>query len=114
MECIDLSGLGLDLSGGSNSPLPSSSNEGTQGVCGRMCEMGGDTCPSGEVCILGFCTPECEPGDPTACGNGLECSVTLGVCAPPGIDSAGDDAPPMTDDGAATDTGADTGTTGGA
>ncbi len=67
------------------------------GVCGTACTEG--SCPTGEVCVEGFCLQPC--GDEGECGIGFSCVMgfcILGV----GGSSSGDDAA-TDDEGESTD-----------
>jgi hypothetical protein len=117
-ECIDLSALGVDVSGGGSNALGGGGSTAAIGVCGRLCEPNDGTCPDGEVCVLGLCAESCDPADPDACSGGLVCLAEIGVCGPAGLDDGGDSAGgsgTATDgsDSAATDSaGSDSGTGG--
>ena len=104
-ECVDLSELGVDVSGGSSNPFGGGGSSGPLGVCGRKCEEGDDLCPDGETCLPditipgsddgedltlgGFCVATCDPAnpDPEQCGEGFSC-MALGLCVPEGFDES--------------------------
>lgn len=50
------------------------------GLCMEECSA--DSCPDGEVCLLGFCATACDPADPTSCGEGEICDPAVGICLP--------------------------------
>ena len=50
------------------------------GICMEECSA--DSCPDGEVCVLGFCATACDPADPSTCAEGEICEPAAGICLP--------------------------------
>jgi hypothetical protein len=77
-ECLD---LGFDLAalgGGGGGLFGGSDSDTPLGVCGRPCE---DGCPTGEVCLQGFCVLTCDPAaEQSMCPFDFPCQG--GLCLP--------------------------------
>lgn len=57
------------------------------GICMQECSA--DSCPDGEICVVGFCATACDPTDANACPEGEACE--LGVCLPEELAETGGD-----------------------
>jgi hypothetical protein len=88
-SCIELP---LDLNGGGGGPGGGGGSTADEiGLCGVQCMPGDDVCPTGEVCLQGFCVQGCMFD--VECQDGFSCIA--GICLPdeveiPGTDATGD------------------------
>jgi hypothetical protein len=77
-SCLGIEGF--EVGGGGGGIFGSgASSQVRVGLCGTPCEEG--TCPSGEICVLGFCAEACDPAASGGCSNDFVC-VDPGVCVP--------------------------------
>lgn len=65
--------------------IPGFSEQLGAGICMQECSE--DSCPTGEICIEGFCAEACDAADANACGDGETC--LFGVCVPDEVATAG-------------------------
>jgi hypothetical protein len=85
-ECLDLEDLGIMLEQGGSSFF--STPSGPTGLCANFCDPEDPkACPTGELCLAGFCVATCE--DSSTCTTELVCQD--GFCLPPIPDTTGVD-----------------------